>query len=99
MLDAPRAEQLQPELLPQSSLGKAIPCGQKTRTGQTTKNCRTGERLPACMSTGSLSPDELETIIAYITGSVDQEHLTLRNEYLVTENRIPQESDQRAIAV
>ena len=28
-----------------------------------------------------------KTLLAYITGSVDQ-HLLLRNEYLVTENRI-----------
>ena len=30
---------------------------------------------------------EWKTLLAYITGSVDQE-LLLRNEYLVTENRI-----------
>src|SRR6266571_6105948 len=36
---------------------------------------------------GGGRPMDWKTLLAYITGSVDQ-HLLLRNEYLVTENRI-----------
>jgi len=36
-----------------------------------------------------------KTLLAYITGTVDQE-LLLRNEYLVTENRILRKPAQRA---
>jgi len=38
-------------------------------------------------SNGGGRPTDWKTLLAYITGSVDQ-HLRLRNEYLVTENRI-----------
>ena len=37
---------------------------------------------------------EWKTLLAYITGSVDQE-LLLRNEYLVTENRHAPPADSR----
>ena len=36
-----------------------------------------------------------KTLLAYITGTVDQE-LLLRNEYLVTENRILAQPDHRS---
>jgi hypothetical protein len=37
-------------------------------------------------------------LLAYVTGSINQE-LLLRNEYLVTENRILKISDKRPTAV
>jgi putative transposase len=37
-----------------------------------------------------------KTLLAYITGTVDQE-LLLRNEYLVTENRILRRSISRGL--
>ena len=50
--------------------------------------------IPHTHRQGRAEPVEVEkpmnwkTLLAYITGTVDQE-LLLRNEYLVTENRIP----------
>jgi hypothetical protein len=37
-------------------------------------------------------------MLAYITGTVDQE-LLLRNEYLAAENRIPESPNQRQVVV
>src|SRR6266481_4180983 len=50
-------------------------------------SCVGSERLPGGLGTGSLDPMNWKRMLAYVTGSVDEE-LLARNEYLVTENRI-----------
>ena len=70
-----------------SSDAATLVVSKKTETEQSTGICSLGDRLPAGLSIDSLSPMNWKRLLAYITGSVDQE-LLLRNEFLVTENRI-----------
>jgi len=46
-----------------------------------------GEKLIAGHEFGSIDPMNWKRMLAYVTGSVDEE-LLARNEYLATENRI-----------